>query len=241
MHRSNLLTFFNPAPDVKDAKAVALEKQAPRELLSLEKANGDEQRILNAFEWNKKPLEFTDEKLDKATLKKIAAATNSAIIHYSGNCTALAYALLYNLKMQKAETAIANTFPLHTGLDPLCSANIFFGQALAFIPVPKNSKHELTTTILETFQSQGERHFVININYQKPKTFSRGHVLNAVVIGNKNNPQVIYVDAWKSSTYVYTPDELLKEYSMAMTVGLQYHPGPVAKLVAPIKAAPKPN
>lgn len=205
------------------------EKKEERLLPSTDK---NTKRILSAIKWKKKPFEFKEDKLDVTKLKNIAKKTNGATFHCSGNCTLLSMALLYNLKIGKTELKIKNTFPLHIGIDPELSKKILFSNSYTRVATFITNIDDLSSNILNLFNSTNERYSVILVHF-KIARIDFGHELNAVVLGEKENPDIAFVDAWKTSKYIYTLSEIAERYKKALSFQLFYHQGAVKKIKNP--------
>lgn len=219
--------MFTHNPPKTEQKAHE-EKKDERLLVALNKVN---QPILNAIKWKKKPFEFSPEKLDVITLERIAKYTNCATLHCSGNCCPLSMALLYNLKVGKTELKIKNTFPPFTGCDQFATQQIIFSKALSVSGAMRNID-ELSKNLLWHFGIVGEKYFIVAVSFKVlGKVF--GHGFNAVILDKEEKPEVIFVDAWKTSKYIYTTAEMGKRYKDAISFHLFYHSGPVAKLKNP--------
>ncbi len=190
----------------------------------------DKQRIMDALEYNKRNFQFTLNELNQDMLKKLAYYTNSSFIHYSGNCTLLSTCLLFNLKYGRNILSAKNSSPFNVALSGSTSAQIVFGQKLTKSNQSFSTVSALEAEIINVFQNEGERFFKISsTGYTVPIMGECGHCLNAVVLGSGTSINVIYVDAWKTSNYLSSSQELQKRYPNG-TFSLKYHKGPVNTL-----------
>lgn len=223
-------TFFKSpsATSKNESDEVKRTRQLP--LVSTDK---EEKRILSAIRWIKDhPCQFKLEELNEKKLEEIAKATNGANIHVSGNCLLLSAMFLYNLKIGKAELAGLNTYPIYIGVHPMLTGQIILGQWLTTITaLTKITKVE--AEILSNFKLTGERAFIVGIKYTILGKHL-GHSLNAVVLGEKENARVIFVDVWKSSKHIYTLQELEKRYKKSISIQILRTLSPMEFLKNPV-------
>lgn len=196
--------------------------------------HNDKQRIMDALEYNKRNFQFTLGELNRAILKHLAYCTNSSFVHYSGNCALLSTCLLFNLKYGSNILAAKNSSPFNVGLDGSASAQIIFGQDLTKSQQTFSTIAALEAEIINIFQSEGERFFKIySEGYTVPVMGECDHALNAVVLGSGTSINVIYVDAWKTSNYISSAQQLQKRY-LNGAFSLEYHKGPLTNTLTPV-------
>lgn len=196
----------------------------------------DTERIINALVYNKDHFSFTIDTLNKNKLNKLADSINATFIHYSGNCALLAKCMLYNLKLGKNVLAVKNTYPFYQGIGENLIDLILFGQLISRYPINKfsiqasdflSSIDEVQKMLINIFEGNGERCFIIGIlpNNIKTSFINPGHFLNAVIIGDK--PEIVFVDAWKTSDYLPSVEQLIQRYPKSV-FDIQYYKGPIA-------------
>jgi hypothetical protein len=173
----------------------------------------DIHKINNAIHMVKDPYEFKLVKLDRQSLCKIARITNSAALHYSGNCSLLARVLLYNLKNEKTILSANNTHPFYRGMNSTEIEKRLFCREFQYHIGSNNpnSFDTLPNIILERYRETGERAYVIDIAYEKLE-FELGHSFNAVITGEPDKLKIYFVDAWKSFKHTYTLEQLKRRY-----------------------------
>lgn len=167
------------------------------------------------------PIEW--EALDRKTLVALAKRMNAAFFHFSGNCTALSYAMVYNLETGREVFCVKNVFPLHIGFDDDTVVRFFFdgpmrnlGRGDVQNDVEINFK-KIDQTLIEDYLKTSKMVYVVSITY--PIFFGQrreGHQFNAVVLkDHKNNPEIAYVDAWYPSDPVSTAEDMDKKYTLS--------------------------
>lgn len=163
------------------------------------------------------PVLFPPQGPDKPTLAKLAAETNAAMLHCSGNCVLLSACLLHNLMEPQHRLAVGNSYPIYEGFDSRVVEPLIFGQELESVGCC-DSIDATRETILATYQETGQRFFVLSTTgYQLPLLGECGHALNAVVIlDHQGEPAVQFVDAWKTSNPTPSDEELAARYRNAI-------------------------
>ena len=164
-----------------------------RALPALNEVGEDGKRFLKALKWNEKPFSFSLEDLDEKKLTQLAKITNSATVHCSGNCVALAMALFYNLKIGSMEISVGNTAPFYRGLSPKSCSDILFNQPTT--SVGHCTAFALKQKLLDNSNQTGERVFMI---LAAARHSGWGHSFNAVILGENDNQRIIFTDSWHS-------------------------------------------
>ncbi len=223
-------TFFKP----KEPHKIEDEKKI-RKLPPLSQTTPEDKRIVSALKWVKKPFHFKLEELNEKSLAKIARKTNGATIHFSGNCTVLAFSLLYNLLTNKTELKGTNTYPIYRPVNSEQAEQIILGKKATPIKWGISEIEKFAPEILSRFKSSGERFFLVAMNYLifgKPG----GHIFNAVVVGEKEHARVIFVDAWNTLTSpIDSPESLVKKYRKKKFLAIIYSsPDSIAQLENPL-------
>jgi plasmid virulence protein D len=173
------------------------------------------ERIIKALKSKKDPEEITYQSLTKEKLAQIANDVNGSYLHYTGNCVLLARTMLYNLTNETNILSANNTPPFYSPLSRISSEKILFGKELVSLS-GHFSTDELESAVLEVYKRYKQAFCVItSIGYRLPivgKTSE--HDFNAVVLFDKeaNKPYVQFVDAWKTSNYTPSKEELKQRY-----------------------------
>ncbi len=191
--------------------------------------DADKQRIMSSLEYNEGNFQFAEDELDRNILKKLAYYTNSSVVHCSGNCVLLSTCLLFNLKNGRNILAAKNSYPLKMGLSNAAAIQIIFGRNLN-VSQQFYTIEALELEIIRIFKDEGERFFKIRSDgYAVPLMGESGHTLNAVVVGSGSFIEVVYVDAWKTSNYLFSAQQLQKRYQKG-AFSVEYHLGPLNTL-----------
>ena len=213
-------------------------------------------RFFKALRWigrnpnHKQQEPFKVEQLTKKDLNKIAKKTKRCTIHYSGNCLGLSLAMFYNLKKGNIEISIGNTAPFYKGLE-LDSAmeEMILGSGHSFnknmgsggwgirdgkIITEKANANNFVNQLLSAFYVNHEqRVFMIGTI---GKRFS--HMLNAVIVGSPERPEILFVDAWRSHHRVMTAEQFIKRYRHSRVLQACYFPQPLDHTIEPPKRGP---
>lgn len=195
----------------------------------------DDQRIMAALKWEEKPFRINPLTLE--TLQVVANTTSNVRLHYSGNCVVLANTVLYNLKRGQVELSVGNTASPFKGVNEIATNKAIFQGVLDPMSRKKDSNAAtLSQDILNSFKTRNERFFYIGLDYESPYLIGRmlnmgGHSLNAVVLGDGDAAQVVFLDAWYKK--LYTPAEFEKKYPMQLSYTLEAYVGEVKPIVKP--------
>lgn len=173
--------------------------------------NIDIKRIAKALHLSRHPL-ILPPTLSVHGFDSLARFTNSALIHYSGNCVLLATCVYFNLLQGKKMVSVKNTPKPFLGLTSDVVEKMIFGQELDFLEKGMHSLLEVKERILQEYQLTGRLYYLISTSgYRIPITGGSGHDFNAAVIND--GTEVLYIDAWKTSQHVTTTDMLTHRFN----------------------------
>lgn len=152
---------------------------------------------------NPKPIDI--DHLNREVLINLVNNTHDCLIHYSGNCGILSGALLFNLKAGQLLLRVSNSELLIRGLHRYAVNKLLFSGPGNFHTLETvTGTRQLENKLLDLYRETNERFFRINNNH---------HQWNAVILLEKGEPVVQFVDAWKTSNPVPSSSEFSENYA----------------------------
>lgn len=162
-------------------------------------------RLSKAIHCVEEPIDIDTENLNKVALGILAEKTQHSFFHYSGNCSLLALVFHFNLKAKKLFLTVSNTQPFFIGLNERSILMLLFNQSKFSSQESVIGLQACEETILKNYREKGEQFFIVQTD---------GHSFNAVVfIDELHEPQVQYVDVWKTSNQTPSQAELRNRFS----------------------------
>ena len=217
-----LLALNLVVPHKQDRKYSSVHLVLPS-ILETQVKRKDYTPIIRALKLNQKPTPIQKESFDRANLTTVVSEVNASHVHISGNCALLAVSLMYNLlNVHECFLAVKNTYPIYEGVDPVVAEKVILGQSLSFSN--QCSLDDLEKTIVDTYNKTGEKVFSIQAyEYSIPILGEMGHCFNALVyLDEHQQPQVQFMDAWRTSSPLPSMDMLRQHYNASTRFDILY-------------------